>query len=48
LDNPADYETLNKLLSSRINVAKFGLIYEMFYNPIARQTNKENGGASHF
>ena len=49
LDNPADYETLNRLIAKyRNRLGDLGWFMKCLNEPIARQANKEDGCTGHF
>jgi REP element-mobilizing transposase RayT len=49
LDNPADYETLNRLIADyRNRLGDLGWFMKCLNEPIARQANKEDGCTGHF
>jgi REP element-mobilizing transposase RayT len=49
LDNPADYETLNRLIAKyRDRLGNLGWFMKCLNEPIARQANKEDGCTGHF
>jgi hypothetical protein len=49
LDNPADYETLNRLIAKyRNRLGNLGWFMKCLNEPIARQANKEDGCTGHF
>jgi REP element-mobilizing transposase RayT len=49
LDNPTDYETLNRLIADyRTRLGDLGWFMKCLNEPIARQANKEDGCTGHF
>ena len=49
LDNPTDYETLNRLIEQyRNRLGDLGWFMKCLNEPIARQANKEDGCTGHF
>jgi hypothetical protein len=49
LDNPADYENLNRLIVQyRNRLEDLGWFMNCLNEPIARQANKEDGCTDHF
>jgi REP element-mobilizing transposase RayT len=49
LDNPTDYETLNRLIADyRNRLGDLGWFMKCLNEPIARQANKEDGCTGHF
>jgi spore coat polysaccharide biosynthesis protein SpsF (cytidylyltransferase family) len=49
LDNPTDYETLNRLIEKyRNRLGDLGWFMKCLNEPIARKANKEDGCTGHF
>ncbi|MFQ3227302.1 MAG: hypothetical protein ACI8RW_000686 [Porticoccaceae bacterium] len=49
MDNPADYETLNRLIAKyRNRLGDLGWFMKCLNEPIARQANKDDGCTGHF